>query len=148
MAKTNARWIRVLLDDKGTDNVAISENVMSVSSVGLTHDTQDVTGYSDGWHNVTFGHPSAPIVISGPYSNAPTTTMNHVLVDPTDGILGDQSAAYTLSIQIGQKAVPSGGEPVFSGEYYAASYVINGSDMTYTAEFIPATAAVPAWSTV
>jgi hypothetical protein len=148
MAKTNARWIYVLVDDQGDDEVNISENVISVSNVGTVHDQQDVTGYSDGWHNITLGQPSAPITVSGPYSNAVDSTMNHILVDPTDGILGDQSRTYTLTVQIGQKAAPGGGEPEFSGEYYAASYVINGADMTYTAEFVPAGATSPAWSTV
>ena len=146
--KTSRRWILFLIDDQGTANVDITENVNSVGTVGLTHDTQDVTGYSDGWTNVTLGRASAPITVSGPYSNAVDTTMNHIMVDPADGILGDQSRTYTLTVRTGVKAAPTGGNPEFEGEYYASSYIINGADMTYTAEFVPAGATAPAWGTV
>ena len=146
--KTSRRYILFLIDDGGTEDVDISENVSDVGTVGLTHSTQDVTGYSDGWINVTLGRPSAPITVTGPYSNAITTTMNHVMVDPTDGILGDQSRTYTLTVQVGIKRTPANPDPLFSGEYYASSYIINGADMTYTAEFVPATATAPAWGTV
>ncbi len=146
--KTSQRWIYFLIDDQGTENVNISENVSSVGGVSLTFDTQDVTGYSDGWINVTLGRPSAPITISGPYSNAVDSTMNHIMVDPNDGILGVQSRTFTLTVRTGVKAAPAGGNPEFEGEYYASSYVINGGDMTYTAEFVPAGATTPAWGTV
>ena len=146
--KTNRRWIRVKLDDLGTENVDISESVSSVGPTGLTYNQKDVTGYSDGWINFTLGRANAPVTVTGPYSNTVDSTMNHVLVHAEDGILGYQGASSTLTIEYGEKAAPGTPDPVYSGEYYAASYIINGADMTYTAEFVPASATAPTWSTL
>ncbi len=71
--KTNARWIRVFVDDSGTSARDISAGVSSVGTIGLTYDEADVTAYADGVHNVTLGHPSAPITMTGPVTNTATT---------------------------------------------------------------------------
>ena len=141
--KTNAKHIRVIVDNSTAATKDISAFVSNVSGVGLSYAEQDVTAYSDGVINFTLGHPSSEIEITGPFSNTAATGSHTVL----NGIVGQQSATITLTVQIGIKAAPTTGNPEFEGEYYCSSYVVNG-DGTYTARFVPASATAPAWGTV
>lgn len=141
--KTNARHIRVSVDDSGATARDISAAVSNISGVGLTHAEQDVTGYSDGVINFSLGHPSSEIEISGPVDNTASTGAHVVF----SGIVGHVSATKTLTVQIGIRAAPTTGDPEFEGEYYCSSYVISG-DGTYTARMVPASSTVPAWGSV
>jgi hypothetical protein len=141
--KTNAKHIRVSIDDSGATARDISAAVANISGVGLSYAEQDVTGYSDGAINFTLGHAQSEIEISGAFTNLATTGAHTVL----SGIAGQQSATITVTVQIGIRAAPAGGDPEFEGEYYCSSYILNG-DGTYTARFVPAGAAAPAWGTV
>ena len=142
--KTNAKWIRVSVDDMTPTLQAISASVSSAGNIGLTHEEDDVTAYSDGVHNVTLGHPEAPIILTGPFDNTATTGAYTVLA----AIVGDLSITHTVTTEIGIRAAPTTGDPVFSGEYYCHSLKINGDDGTWTSEFVPASATAPAWSTI
>jgi len=143
--KTNARYITVDVDaaDGSTVN-DVSASVATISSVGLTYDVSDVTAYSDGVHNVTLGHPTASLSMSGPFSNTATIGAHTVF----SAIAGSMANTITVTIQFGIRATPTTGDPEFEGEYYCTSYVVNGADATYTANFDPATATAPAWGTV
>ncbi|MFQ5433845.1 MAG: hypothetical protein ACE5FD_03125 [Anaerolineae bacterium] len=141
--KTNARWIRVSVDDSGGTPRDISSDVTNIDGSGLTYDETDVTGYSDGWHNVTLGHPDATVTITGPFNNTASTGSHTVF----SGIVGLQSATITLTVQVGIKAAPTTGDPKWEGEYYCTSYLVNG-DATYTAVLRPAGSTVAAWGTV
>ena len=142
--KTNARWIRVSVDDSGASARDISTDVTSVGQIGLNYDTTDVMGYSDGVHNVTLGHPTAPITMTGNFNNTATTGSHIVL----SGIVGQQSATITVTIQVGIKAAPAGGDPEWEGEYYCSSYLVDTSNGTWTATFEPGSGTAPAWGTV
>lgn len=145
--KTNARHIRVLVDDS-TGTARTLSSVSNVTGVGLTHNETDVTAYSDGVVNVTLGHPRSEIEISGPLDNTATTGPHIVFT----GIVGLENNAGTLftstvTIQIGIRAAPATGNPEFEGEFVCSAYNVNG-DGTYTARMVPATATAPAWGTV
>ena len=142
--KTNARYITVNVDDSSGTARDISASVATVATVGLTHDVSDVTAYSDGVHNVTLGHPAAPISMSGPLNNTATTGAHIVMT----GIAGSMAATYTVTVALGIKASPTTGDPEFEGEYYCTSYTVNGADATWTGTFEPAIATAPAWGTV
>ena len=141
--KTNAKHIRVIVDNSTAATKDISAFVSNISGVGLTFAEADVTAYSDGIVNFTLGHPSSELEISGPFSNLASTGAHTVL----SGIAGLQSATITVTVQIGIRAAPTTGDPEFEGEYYCSSYVVNG-DATYTARMVPASAVAPAWGTV
>ena len=141
--KTNAKHIRVKLDDSVPTLRDISAGVAQVSGVGLTYAEQDVTAYSDGIINFTLGFPSSDIELSGPIDNLATTGSYTVL----KSIVGLQTATYTLEVQFGIRAAPATGDPNFSGEYYCSSLKLNG-DGTFSARLVPASATAPAFGTV
>jgi hypothetical protein len=141
--KTNAKHIRVLVDDNTPTAQDVSASVSNISGVGLTYAEQDVTAYSDGVVNFTLGHPSSEIEISGPISNTASSGSHTVF----SAIAGDQTTTHTVTVRIGIRAVPTTGDPEFEGEYYCSSYVVNG-DGTYTARMVPASATAPAWGSV
>ena len=139
--KTNARWIVITLDDNVPTARIMSASIQSISGMGLTHDTADVTGYSDGWHNITLGHPSSPISVSGPVDNTADIGSHTVF----SAIVGDQSTTHTLWVEIGIKAAPENGDPRWAGEYYCTQYTVN-DDATYDAVLEPAAGTVGAWT--
>lgn len=143
--KTNARYIRVSFDDTGGTARDISASVSNISGVGLENQTDDVTAYSDGVRNFTLGHPTSEIDITGPLNNT-ASTGGHTVFSAINNAPYSQDS-YTLTVQIGIRAVPTNGDPEWEGEYLLSSYMVNG-DGTYTAHVVPATATAPAWGTV
>ena len=143
--KTNARYITVDLDNIADSATDITASVSDISGVGLDFNTSDVTAYSDGVVNFTLGHPMSEIDISGPLNNTATTGGHVVFSAMIDAPYTLDS--YTLTVQFGIRATPTGGDPEFEGEYLLTNYTVNG-DGTYTAHLVPATATAPAWGTV
>jgi len=146
LGKTNAKHIRVFMDDATPTARDISASVSNVSGVGLTYAEQDVTAYSDGVVNFTLGHPSSELEITGPFSNT-ADIGGHEVFSAIVGVQPVAGTAYTLTIQIGVRAAPTATDPEFEGEYYCTSYMVNG-DGTYTARLVPASSTAPAWGTV
>lgn len=142
--KTNARYIRVFVDNTSGAAQDLSASVASVNGVGLQNDTTDVTAYSDGVHNFTLGHPSADIEMSGPFNNTASTGSHTVLAAIAAAPYTQDS--YTVTVEFGIRAAPAAGDPTFEGEYQLVSYVVAG-DGTWTATFTPASATAPAWGT-
>jgi hypothetical protein len=141
--KTNARWITVDFDDNTPTVRDISTDVLSITGVGLDHETSDVTGYSDGVKNFTLGHPSSEIDLTMVFNNTASTGSHTVF----SAVVGDQTTTHTLTVDVGILATPAGGDPQFEGEYYCTSYIFNG-DGTTTAHLVPAGSTAPAWGTV
>ena len=141
--KSNAKHIRVKMDDSVPTLRDISASVANVSGVGLTYAEQDVTGYSDGVINFTLGFPSSEIEVTGPIDNTATTGAYTVF----KSIVGLQTTTYTLEVQFGVRAAPATGDPNFTGEYYCSSLKLNG-DGTYSARLVPASGTVPTYGTV
>lgn len=141
--KTNARWVRFLIDDSGATARDVSASVTNISGVGLSYGETDVTAYSDGVRNFTLGHAESQLDVTGTFNNTATTGAHTVFKD----IAGQQSATVTVTVQIGIRAAPTTGDPEFEGEYYCSSYLVNG-DGTWTARVVPGSGTAPAWTTV
>ena len=140
--KTNARFITIDVDDSSPAVRDITPAVKSIT-MPINHDQNDVTGYSDGVHNVTLGHPDQPVSMSGDFDNTASTGAHTVL----SGIVGQVSATVTITVQIGIRAAPTSGDPEYEGEFFCTSYTVN-PDLTWDAEFMPGSSTAPAWGTV
>ena len=146
--RTNAKHITVKLDIAAGTFTDISAYVSSVGTVGLTHETTDVTAYSDGVKNVTIGQPSAPIQLSGPFD----TTMHGYMTGYTDGRQTDASG-LSFDVYIGVRTTWESGAPCFgitgsaSAGYQVTSYTVDGSGMTWSATLQPFGSTAPAWAT-
>ena len=138
--KTNANYILVLIDDYADVQQDISASVTDVS-IPRTFDETDVTGYSDGVINVTVGQPNTPLTVSGVFDSTLVTGSHTVL----SRVVGEIWTARTVVVQIGIQAAFSGGDPYHTGIYFCTSLVYS-SDMTYVAEFVPATTTAPIWT--
>ncbi len=141
MAKTNAKYILVLIDDYADAQQDISASVTDVS-IPRTFDTADVTGYSDGVVNVTVGQPNTPLTVSGVFDSTLVTGSHTVL----SRVAGDIYTERLVVVQIGIGEAFGGGDPYHTGIYFCTSLVYS-SDMTYVAEFVPATTTEPSWTT-
>jgi hypothetical protein len=134
--KTNARWITVVYNSQD-----ISTDVTNID-LPITKDQTDVTGYSDGVHNVTFGHPDQPVTITGHFNDTATTGIHTVM-----SAAALVATGYTLTVAIGIGAAPVATNPEYEGVFGVASYVVNG-DLTVTVELVPTTSTAPAWGAV
>ncbi len=141
--KTNARWITVSVEDNTPTARDITASVASISGFGLTYETQDVTGYSDGWTNVTLGHPSGTVTVSGPVDNT-ADIGSHIVFS---AIAGNQSTTHELVVDVGIMEAPGNPDPRWTADYYCSEYTVN-DDATYNATLEPAGGTVGAWSTI
>lgn len=142
--KSNARWIRVKVDNaSGTLTSLVSAK--RINSIGLKHQTQEVTAYSDGSVNITVGHPESPVEIEGDYH-----TTDHALLSAINGKEVDAGSTWTCTVQIeiGIKAAPTTGDPKFSGEYVCYGYTIDPSTLIWKAFFNVSGSVAPAWGTL
>ena len=140
--KTNAKWVRVWVDDTVPTLRDISLSCNSVT-LPINSNNTDVTGYSDGVVNVTMGHPNQPVSMGGPFSDAAAVGSHTVL----SAIVNQATPTVTVKVQIGILAAPSGTDPEYLGEFLCVDYNVNLDDMTWTAEFIPGSTAAPIWGT-
>ncbi len=115
--KTNARWCRLLVD--GAD---ISGDSRQVGTIGVTHQTQDVTGYNDGAHNFTLGRQN--FIFDGyqaVFSDA-ATTGSHIELNVLE--------EYVVTFVMGIRAAPALGDPAILQTLEQVSYTVSGSDAT------------------
>ena len=140
--KSNAKHITIDIDDYADVIRDISASVTDVA-IPITIDSTDVKGYSDGVINVTAGQPNQPLTISGHYDTTALVGAHTVL----SKLVGNISDSVTITVQIGIRSAPVGGDPEYEGLFYCVSLVY-GNDLTFEAKFEPATATAPAWSTV
>ena len=138
--KTNAKYIRVWVDDETNTLQDISSDVTNVDIPQVWNQT-DVTGYSDGVINITVGQPGNNVTMDGVFNNA--ADKSH---DVLDAIAGFVTTTTGLRIQIGILAAPSGTDPEWEGEYYCVEYSLSG-DLTWHASFMPAGSSLGDWST-
>ena len=137
--KTNARWIRVWVDDEVPTLRDISAAVNDVN-MPWTVESSDVTGYSDGVINFTVGHPDTPITMSGDFSNTADTGAHDVL----SAIVGQATPSVTVKIQVGILAAPSGTDPEYLGEFLCTEYSVDGS-LKWNATFLKHGSSAPVW---
>jgi hypothetical protein len=65
--RTVDRWTRFCVDDSGGTPREIG--IDTLSPVGFTYDTVDLTAFQDAVKGYLAGHPDAPITVTGPWSN-------------------------------------------------------------------------------
>ena len=138
--KTNAKYISVLCDDYAD---AVKDITASVTDVNIprVQDQTDVRGYSDGVINVTVGQPDMPLTISGVFDSTLLVGSHTVL----SRVVGDIYTARTVVVRVGIREAWVAGNPYHTGVYFCKSLVYS-SDMTYVAEFVPATTTAPGWT--
>ena len=140
--KTNAKFITIDIDDYADAVRDISLSITDVS-IPVTFDTADVTGYSDGVTRITTGHANHPLTMTGVYDTEALVGAHTVL----SRLVGVLETSTTITIQIGIRAAPVAGMPEYEGLFFCTSLVYSG-DLTFTAEFVPATTVAPAWQLV
>jgi hypothetical protein len=132
-------------DSSGTLRTFDDGDIISVD-LGLKFDQFDVTGFGDDVHNMINGQLRAPVTLKGYLTTTATTGTHTVLKD-----VFAQGKQATLTVQVGQNAAPTTGDPEYSGEFIVSSYVpvlANGGAVTFTAQMVPATGTAPAWGSV
>jgi hypothetical protein len=89
--------------------------------------------------------PAFNVEISWNFNAVATTGLFTVL----SGIVC--AGAKTLTVDVGQGAAPTTGDPRFSGEFWCQKMNVSATPqgkVTLTASFRPSGSAAPAWSTV
>lgn len=140
--KTHASHITVDIDDYADVIRDISKSVTEVN-IPITVDSTDVRGYSDGSINVTVGQKNMPLTISGHFDTTALVGAHTVL----SRLVGNISDSVTITVQVGIRAAPVGGDPEYEGLFYCTSLVYDGS-LKFVAQFEPATSTAPTWTTV
>ncbi len=144
--KSNAKWIRVFVENSSGGDQDISAAVTNVN-IPINYSNEDVTGFSDGVINVSIGHPAMNVTMDGVFSNTASTGAHTVLSDIVGKTDDDsQNSPYTVTVQIGIRKAPMTGDPEFEGVFLCTEYNVNG-DLTWNASFQPGSGTAPAWGT-
>lgn len=140
------RWIYVFFDDSGDNARNLSSDIVPGSMSGLggkIFDEIEMTGISEAHKNFLAGHWMNEFTAQF-YLNDTATTGAYTVLYGVEGAVG------TLTIQFGDGAAPSGGEPEWEGEYLlaAAPIQIAAGKAVIAARFVPGGSTAPAWGTV
>jgi hypothetical protein len=140
--KTNAKNITIDIDDYANVIRDISPSITGID-IPITSDNVDVTGYSDGVINVTMGIPNQPLTVRGHFD----TTLLVGAYTVLSRLVGVLATSTTITVQVGIRTAPTGGDPEYEGLFFCISLIF-GNDLTFVAEFVPATSTAPDWHTV
>lgn len=144
MAKLSGQYLVVYIDDSGDSPRDVSSDVKSID-IPDEYGEIDATGFSDGAVNSISGMPSFNVEITGMFNPGATTGLYTVL----NGIKG--GGAKTLTVQIGQGAAPTTGDPEFEGEFWLQKMNVSATpqgETGITASLRPSGSTAPAWGTV
>ena len=136
--KTNARWIRIWVDDETAALKDLSTDVTNIS-IPYAHNETDVTGYSDGVINITVGQPNNNVTMDGVFNDA--ADKSHDVLSAINGFVTTKTS---VKINIGIGAAPAATNAEWLGEYYCTEYSLAG-DLTWHASFMPAGSTVGVW---
>jgi len=157
--RTEAKWIRFLLDDSAGTPREIP--VDSVSPVGFVYDETELTAWQDAVKGYLSGHPDAPIDITGPFDNsaavaasasgvAPALSGSHTVLNPISATTF--TTPLGLAVMFGIRGYWATGDPVWgvvapsaTSGYVCTKYQVEGSK--YSARFVPYPGTTPAWGT-
>src|SRR3990170_2838536 len=114
MAKLNGQYLQVQIDDSGAVLRDVSKDVNSVD-IPDEYGELDATGFTDGAVRSIAGMPSFPVEIAGDF-DATALSLYQVL----KGIVGQSAVSKTLTIDVGQGALPTTGDPRFTGEFWCS----------------------------
>ena len=144
VGRTHGKFVQVYLDDSGGTLTDVTAGINNIGTVGLTSETQDVTNWSDGSHNIVIGQPSAPLTIGGAWNTVIHTHMT--------GISG-LSTPLSLDIRVGVRHAWESGEPQFgitssaSSGYLCSGYTVDFGANTWSATLDVYGATAPAFGT-
>lgn len=144
MSKLTGENITIMIDDSGGSPQNVSTDVESID-IPDEYDEVDMTGFTDGAHNSTAGLPAFPVEITGMFNPAANS-----LYQVLKGIKGVKSG-HTLTVQVGQGAAPTTGDPEFEGEFWCQKMNLSaqpGGKIGVTASMRVYGATAPAWGTV
>ncbi|MCK5558722.1 MAG: hypothetical protein KAJ01_10100 [Candidatus Hydrogenedentes bacterium] len=140
MGKLSGQYLVVKIDDSGDSPQDVSTDVESID-IPDEYGELDVTGFSDGAVNSIAGMPSFNVEIAGNMNPAANS-----LYDVLKGIVG--KSAKTLTVQVGQGAAPTTGDPEFDGEFWCQKLNISSTPqgkLTVTSSLRPSGSVAPAW---
>jgi len=144
MAKLSGQYLVISIDDSGDTPRDVSSDVKSID-IPDEYGELDATGFSDGAVNSIAGMPQFNVEISGMFNALADTGLFTVL----SGIVG--KGAKTLTVQVGQGAAPTTGDPEFEGEFWCQKMNISSTpqgDASITTSLRPHGAVAPAWGVV
>ena len=136
----------VKMDDSGGTPRQFADGDITSVDLPLTNDQFDVAGFGDPVHKFINGQLQAPVTLRGFL----TTTANTGTHPVIQGALA-AGAQVTLTVQVGQNAAPTSGDPEYEGEFYVESYrptLQTGGAVMFQATLKPAIGTAPAWGTV
>lgn len=157
--RTVTKWTRFALDDSSGTPREIP--VDSISGVGFTFESVDLTAYQDAVKGYLSGHPDSAIEITGPFDNTAAAALAASGAAPT--LSGSQTIlkAITtptfvtplgLAIMYGIRGYWATGDPVFgvvapsaTEGYLCYGFTVDGEK--YKASFKPIPGCTPAWGT-
>jgi len=146
MAVLAGDHVQVILDDNGgTPRSFDAGDIISVD-VPLTYKQHAVAGMGDAVEKYINGQLQAPVTLKG-YLTTTALTGTHTVFES----IFENGSTVTLTVQIGQNATPTTGDPEFEGEYIVESYkptLETGSAIQFEAKLMPASGTAPAWGTV
>ena len=134
------------MDDSGSNPRQFADGDISSVDLGLTYAQHDVSGFGQEAQNFINGQVQAPVTIKG-YVTTTADIGTHPVIQGAFAA-GSQ---VTLTVQVGQNAAPTSGDPEFEGEFVVESYkpeIQAGGAINFTAVLKPATGTAPAWGTV
>ena len=143
--KLTGRWIKVLLDDSGGTPRDISTDVVSVD-VPIEYDEIDMTGFQDAVQSSAPGLPVMNVELQL-NMNPLADTGGYTVVK---SILGG-STGRTLTVQVGQGAVPTTGDPEFEGEFWLPKLNLSANPkggIPLAVSLRPVSGVAPAWGTM
>lgn len=143
--KLAGRFLKVMIDDSAGTPRDVSADIESVD-IPDEYGELDTTGFGEGGDNSIPGMPSFPIEINGMMNPAATTGLYTVL----KGLLGSYTSK-TVTVQVGQNATPTSGDPEFEGEFWLQKMNISATPkgkVTLKGSMRPMGSTAPAWGTV
>ena len=159
VGRTVSKWFNFVIEDSG--QVIRDVEVYTISIVGVVYEEQDLTALADAVRGALPNMPSAPIEITGPFSNKAATaaggTGAAAAYTGCDTIFPGINGAIlplTLDCQFGIQSLWSTGDPQFgisqsaTSGYLCFGYTVDAATMTYSVSFnlFPGSS-LPAWAT-
>jgi hypothetical protein len=136
----------VIMDDSGGTPRQFANGDIKSVDVPLTYDQHDVSGFGDAVHKFINGQLQAPVTLKGYLTTTALVGTHTVIQDAYQA-----GATVTLTVQVGNNATPTTGDPEFEGEFIVESYkptIETGGAVMFEASLKPATGTAPAWGTV
>jgi hypothetical protein len=141
VGRTVSKWVQFFVDDSTATLREI--NITSISALGLSYTTQDLTAWQDAIAGALPNMPSAPIDITGIWCIDAAVAVgagvsgSHTVLAGINGL----SVPLALDVRIGMRHVWETTEPTFgitgttTAGYLCTAYTYDSTAGTYSAHF-------------